>query len=122
MNKTINTKEKLKDVSFVKKLTKQNKLNENVLAIINSLTLEELISIKLELSSMMLNNRLSGFNVYGNVNRIVKEALLKLSVSISRNKVEGARFLGIDYVSYCNILGDYGIIDEMKSTKPSETP
>lgn len=122
MNKTINTKEKLKDVSFVKKLTKQKKLNENVLAIINSLTLEELISIKLELSSKMLNNRLSGFNVYGNINRIVREALLKLSVSISRNKVEGARFIGIDYIAYCTTLKEYGIIDEIKPTKPSETP
>lgn len=122
MNKTINTKEKLKDVSFIKKLIKQKKLNENVLAIINSLTLEELISVKLELSSKMLNNRLSGFNIYGNLNRIVKEALLKFSVSISRNKLEGARFMGIDYIAYCDILKEYGIVDEIKSIKPSESP
>ncbi len=122
MNKTINTKERLKDISFIKKLTKEKKLNENVLAVINSLTLEDLITIKLELSSNILNNRLSGFNVYGNLNRIVREALLKFSVSISNNKVEASRFLGIDYLVYCELLKDYGILDELGIKKPSETP
>ena len=63
-----------------KNLTTTNKsiilklcLQDDILVNINKLSLEDLIAVKLELSANNINNRLYGFDLWKQSNKIIKE-------------------------------------------------
>ena len=82
--------------SIINKLTHEGVVSQDLLVLINNLTLEDLIAIKLELSCALVKNRLYGFDFWSNSNYIIREALLKFSISVSKSKKDAARFLGLD--------------------------
>ena len=95
--------------SIIKKLKDQNKLNDNILTQINSLSIEDLIAVKLEMSAAHLNNRLYGFDIWKQSNNIVKEALLKFAISTTKSKKDAARFLGLTYVEFKRVACKYNV-------------
>ena len=54
--------------SIITKLKDQNKINDSLLIGISSLSLEELIAVKLELAAEHINNRLYGFDIWRKTN------------------------------------------------------
>ena len=100
---------KNKDYSFRNKLKKEKKLNDTFESIFNSLTLEEIIALKLELSSSYINNRLYNIPIYYNLIYIVKEPVLNYALSATRTKSDAARFLGIDESSFKSELKKFNI-------------
>jgi hypothetical protein len=101
--------------SIIKKLKDQNKINDNVLSHINSLSIEDLIAIKFELSANHMNNRLYGFDIWRNSGYIVKEALLKFAISTTNSKKDAARFLGLTYSEFKRVVKTYDIKDFLKN-------
>ena len=99
---TINT-------SIITKLKDQSKLNDSLLVLISNLTLEDLIAIKLELSCNLINNRLYGFDIWRNSNKIVQEAILKFAISTTKSKKDAARFLDLTYVEFKKLLRKYDL-------------
>ena len=95
--------------SIINKLKDQNKLNDRVLICINNLSLEDVIAIKLELSTNLLNHRLYGFDIWNRMANITKEAVLKFSLSVTKNKPDAARFLGITQQNFRRALKNYNI-------------
>ena len=91
--------------SIISKLKDQHKLNDSLLIGISSLSLEELIAIRLELAAKEINNRLYGFDIWKKTNYIVKDAILKFAISTTKSKKDAARFLGItpQAVSYTHL-------------------
>ena len=100
---------KNKNYSFRNKLKKEKKLNDTFETILNSLTLEEIIALKLELSSSYINNRLYNIPIYNNLIYIVKEAVLNYALSATRTKADAARFLGIDESAFKAELKKFNI-------------
>ena len=49
--------------SIIKTLKEDHILNDSLLVSLNSISLEDLIAVKLELSAVHLNNRLYGFDI-----------------------------------------------------------
>ncbi len=90
---TINT-------SIINKLKDQTLLNDQILVAINSISLEDLIAVKLELACNHINNRLYGFDIWRNSAYIVKDSLLKFAISTTKSKKDAARFLGITYADF----------------------
>ena len=86
--------------SVINKLTHENKINNKLLVLINNLTLEDLIAIKLELSCAHVNNRLYGLDIWHKACYIMKEALLKFAISTTQSKKDAARFLGLNYLEF----------------------
>ena len=86
--------------SVINKLTHENKINNRLLVLINNLTLEDLIAIKLELSCAHVNNRLYGLDIWHKACYIMKEALLKFAISTTQSKKDAARFLGLNYLEF----------------------
>ena len=82
--------------SFRNKLKKQKKITDDFEVMFNMLTLEELIALKLELSSYNINNKLYNIPIYKNLIYIVKEACLKYALSACRTNGEAARMLGLN--------------------------
>lgn len=97
----------LSNISTITKLKDLNKVNDHLLVCINSLKLEDLIAIKLELASKNINNRLYGFDIWRRTPYIVRDGLLKYSLSVAKSKKDAARFLGITYAEYMKYLKDF---------------
>ena len=93
--------------SIIKKLKSEEKITNKTLNNINSLSLEELIAIKLELTSRYVCGKFYGLPLWRITRHTVVDALLKTALSIARTKKEGARFLGIDYVEFNRLLKKY---------------
>jgi hypothetical protein len=86
------------NVSLLNKLTDEGLINSDLLVLINNLTLEDLIALKLELACSHVNNRLYGLDIWKKSGYIIKEALLKFAISTTQSKKDAARFLGLTYV------------------------
>ena len=103
-----------KHKSVINYLINENKINDSLLVLISSLTLEDLIAIKLELSAKMINNRLYGLDIWRKSGYIIKESLLKFAISTTKSQKDAARFLGLTYVEFKRLLKVYEVDDYFK--------
>jgi len=100
---------KIASKSIINKLTHEGVVSQDLLVLINNLTLEDLIAIKLELSCALVKNRLYGFDFWSNSSNIIREALIKFAASVSKSKKDAARFLGLDIREYNNQYKKYNV-------------
>jgi len=105
--------------SLLKKFRQEGKLSEEVEIAINNLTLEELIAIKLELSTRTQKTPIFALPLWKNMDKIVKDALLKFAISTTQTTSEGARIIGLDIKSFRKAVKHFHIRDYFKKHKPS---
>jgi hypothetical protein len=98
---------KAKNYSFIHVLRKDKRINENFLNILSSLSLEEVIALKLELSIKLINNKLYNFPLWSSMPNITRDALLRYAMSACQSKRDMARFLGIPINKFNEILRKY---------------
>ncbi len=91
---------KNKYYSVSKKLLREKKTNLEFEVILNSLTLEEIIALKLELAMKAAGAPIYGVPLWRSVRDICKDSMLKLSLSATRTKKEAANFLGIAFEEF----------------------
>ena len=84
------------DYSLRKKLKKEKKITDDFEIMLSSLTLEEIIGLRLELASLYINNKLYNFPIYKSIKYITKEACLRFALSATRTYGDAASFLGIN--------------------------
>jgi len=96
-------KKKYENYSLINKLKRDRKINEDFLDVMSSLTLEELIGLKLEQASRLLSGKLFNFPIYKAMPEICRNAMFKWVVSVSETKKEAARVLGIDRSDYLKL-------------------
>lgn len=84
-----------KSYSILGKLREQGKSNVQFESMVNLLTLEELIGIKLEISLSSVSCGLYGLSLWSSVLFAAKEALYNFAKCFSLNKTEMIRMLGI---------------------------
>lgn len=102
-------KSKINNKSIINKLTHEGVVSQDLLVLINNLTLEDLIAIKLELSCALVRNKLYGIDFWSNSCYIIREALLKFAISVSKSKKDAARFLGLDLREFNTQYKKYNI-------------
>ena len=95
------------NTSITNKLKDQGLLSDINIVCISSLSLEELIAVKLELSCSYINNRLYGFDIWRRMTPIVKEAVLIFAISATNSKKDAARFLGLTYLEFIKQCSSY---------------
>jgi len=81
--------------STINRLRKEKKIDDHFEVMLSSLTLEELIAVKLELSARFLNNRMYNFPIWKSIEFICREATIKFALSACRSKLDAASFLGL---------------------------
>ena len=86
---------KNKNYSIINKLRKDKKSNDEFEIMLNNLSLEEVIAIKLELSSRSFSRRMYGVPLWSNLINVVQDAVLKYSLSATRTQSEAMRMLGL---------------------------
>ena len=95
--------------SIANKLKKEGKINEKFEVMISTLTLEEIIGLRLELAAKSVNYKLYGANIWSALPNIVQEGVLRYVYSAARTKGEIASFLGINKSSLKKLLKKYDI-------------
>ena len=98
---------KNKNHSFIHVMRKEKRINENFLNTLSSLSLEEVIALKLELSINLINNKLYNFPLWSSMPNITRDALLRYAMSACQSKRDMARFLGIPINKFNDILKKY---------------
>ncbi len=102
---------KYEHYSLSKKLKEDNKISEQFEVMLNSLTLEELIGLKLELAIKAAGTPIYGMPLFQSMKHIAKAALLMYAASACRSDREAARLLGIDRMEYKRSIKEYKIIN-----------
>ena len=100
------------DMSFSRHLREKGKSNEAFEIMLSALTLEEIISLKLECSSRLSGGKLYGFNLWSNTVAICKEALYHAAVSLANTNKEASRILGITEETFKALKKRYSIKEE----------
>jgi len=84
------------EYSLRKILKKEKKITDDFEVMLSTLTLEEIIGLRLELASLYINNKLYNFPIYKSIKYITKEACLKFALSATRSFGDAASFLGMN--------------------------
>jgi len=96
-------------VSLTNQLKESKLIDEKFEFMLNNLTLEEVIGLKLENASKVMNGKLYGYNLYRKFPEIIKEALIRFAVQHYPNYSVAARSLGIHKNVYVRLLKKYKI-------------
>ena len=86
---------KNKNYSIINKLRRDKKSNDEFEIMLNNLSLEEIIALKLELSSRSFSKRMYGVPLWSNLINVVQDAVLKYALSATRTQAEAMRMLGL---------------------------
>jgi len=84
-----------KNYSLRNKLKKKKKITDEFETMLSTLTLEEIIGLKLEISSLYINYKLYNIPIYKSLLYITKEACLRFALSSTRTFSDGASLLGL---------------------------
>jgi benzoyl-CoA reductase/2-hydroxyglutaryl-CoA dehydratase subunit BcrC/BadD/HgdB len=103
----MNNKSEIKYYSISKKLKREKKITEEFEVMLNNLSLEEIIALKLELASKIIKGKLYGLNIYNNLPIIAKDAAVKYAFSACRTKTAAAAMLGISYRRLMQLQKEY---------------
>ena len=95
-----------------KRFLLDNRITEDFLDILASLKLEEIIALKLEITSRLYGGKLFGFSLWAAMPDIVKESLFKYATFCSNSKKEAIMLLGIDSRSHGKLLARYKDLDD----------
>ena len=88
-------KGKYSKYSLRNKLLREKKINSDFEVILNTLKLEEIIALKLELSNLYINNKLYNFPLYKSIKYIIRESLIIFALSSTRTIKDAASVLGM---------------------------
>lgn len=100
---------KNKNYSVINKLLKEEKINEQFLLKLNSLSLEEVIALKLEFAAKSSGGSVFGIPIWNSLRDICRDASLKFALSVTRTKNEAASFLGVSVSTFKKYLEKYEI-------------
>ncbi len=95
--------------SLLRKLRREKKINKNLENLIKSLTIEDLICIKLELAAEVVNGKFYGFPIFKSLRQITKEAMVKFSLSTTTSHKKAALLLGLSLSELKRYIKKYDI-------------
>ena len=95
--------------SFLKEYRASGKIDEITEIFIANMPLEDLIAIKLELTTRSLRAPLFGILSWGQIGKIVRDAVVKAVISITQTPSEGAALLGMNLDDFSKITKKFYI-------------
>jgi hypothetical protein len=93
----------MKEYSLLRKYKKEGVIDSRFETQLSKISLEDLISLKLEVAAKAVRGKMSGFPIYFALPEISKEAAFKWAVSVCDTKTNAARLLGISLARFNKI-------------------
>jgi len=112
-----------KNYNLKNKLLKEKKIDIKFLEQLSFITLEELITLKLLVSTEGLKGKLYNFPFFKYTSDICKEAVVRFALSKASNRKEVSLILGtkkadiVKYIREYNLLEDYNYDSRTKKSK-----
>ena len=94
------------------KLLKENKIDNDFLNKLQFLKLEELITLKLLVSTQMLKGKIYNFPILKYSYQICKEAVVRYALTMAKNRREASLILGMKKAEFVNYIKEYGLLEE----------
>ena len=107
---SLKRKTKNLNYSISEKLLKEDKVNKDFLSKLSFLTLEDLISLKLESASTGVNGKLYNFPILKFVSDVSKEAVVKYALTYASSKKEASMILGTTISELNRLIKLYNIV------------
>jgi hypothetical protein len=111
---------KVKYYSLITELRKKNKSDPDFETKVNKLSIEELISLKLELIFRSVGDKSYGLHLWRNIDHLIKESVIKFTLSYCGSFNSARRYLGLDIPTWSKLLKKY--IPEDFFDKKSDNP
>lgn len=110
-----------KNYNLKNKLLKESKIDKQFLEKLSFITLEDLITLKLLVSTESLKGKIFNFPFLKYTTDICKEAIVRFALSASNNRKEASLILGMKKADFVNYLREYNLIDEFNyNTRPKK--
>jgi len=103
--------------SISRKLRLERKSSDEFEVMLNSLTLEEIVGLKLELASKAVKGKMYGIPLWSKLPEIARDAAFKYAASATKSKSEAAKFLGISVLRYNKLYYRYTIDEYFTENK-----
>ncbi len=100
---------KTKNFSISEKLKSEKKSNEYFEIMLSNLNLEDIIALRLELAYKNTGLLLYNLPLWKSLDYIIKDSLLKYSVSVNNSKKKSAEFLGLNIKEFKAYYTKYNI-------------
>ena len=98
---------KFKNYSFISLMKKERKVNDEFLSVLSTLSIEEIIALKLETAARLTKHKFYNFPLWKAMPSICKDAVLRFVLSACQSKRDGARMLGFDIREFNSLLKRY---------------
>jgi hypothetical protein len=98
-----------KSYNLTEELIKSKRVDENFIHMLDGLSLEEILGLKLETTAKLVKGKMYGLKVYYTLPVILKEALIKYTCKKFSTKSHAANFLGVTLKRYNLLLKRRGI-------------
>ena len=108
-----------KNYNLKNKLLKESKIDKQFLEKLSFITLEDLITLKLLVSTESLKGKIFNFPFLKYTTDICKEAIVRFALSASNNRKEASLILGMKKADFINYLREYDLIDEFNHNSKS---
>ena len=95
------------DRTLIKELKKDGLIDDRFLLRISNLSLEQLITLKLEQIAQTVDGKMYGLNLALCINRIVSSALFRFAETAAGNTSEASILLGISIDEYFSYRKEY---------------
>jgi hypothetical protein len=93
-----------KNYSKIDELKKLNKIDDQFVFQVENLTLEDLISIKLETTLRNINFKFFNFPLWHSMHKIVAEAMINSIITVAKNNTEASRTINNTVHIYQNLV------------------
>jgi hypothetical protein len=93
------------------KLLKEKKIDKPFLEKLRFITLEDLITLKLLVSTEALKGKLYNFPFLKYSSDICKEAIVRFALSVSNNRKEASLLMGMKKSDFINYIREYNLLE-----------
>jgi hypothetical protein len=97
--------------SVSRKLRKEGKSSEEFEARLSTLTLEDVIALRLELAARLTKGKIHGLLCWKHLPDIIKDACIKAALSVSSTRKDAVKILGISERNFKRAVKKYESIN-----------
>ena len=98
-------------------LLKEGKIDKHFIEKLRFITLEEVITLKLLVSSEALKGKLYNFPFLKYCHDICKEAVVRFALSMANNRKEAGMIMGMKKADFLSYIKEYNILEEFNYNK-----
>lgn len=109
-----------KSYNLSQQLLDAERIDENFIHMLDGLSLEEILGLKLETTARFVKGKLYGFKIYYTLPVILRESLIRYTCRKFTTKSHAANFLGVSLKKYNSLISRRGIFEEEGKTIDGE--